>query len=994
MRVPAWVGFFFIVVVAESCKGSSGAPTLSVSPSGQVVVSGSQVFTATVQNTQDTVSWSLAGPGTLSSDAGYATTYVAPQQLSPTAGTATLTASVAGINQVITLELAPPVLTPQVIPGLSGSVRVEYDVQGIPHIFCSVYLDCIAVQGFVQAQDRLFEMDLFRRTGRGQLASLVGPLQVSSDQQFLTFFVTRDGQRIEDAMYKAADPQSVAVLQAFASGVNAWLGVLQQNPALIPGEYTQLPTPITTAADIPQWTPQDTLGLARLQQFQLSESLGEEMQYGLVAQTYGTGPLADPGKINSWIRCQEPVHSYTLSPYAQRESRRLGKSAYARAAPKKAVGALLAKAQARLDSMMHSLPQMGLGMGSNNWVVDAAHSANGKAMVANDPHLPLLYPPLFHLASLNASDSSGMAISGGAFPGIPGALVGRGAHVGWGVTVVGYDVTDIYVEQLTVDGQGHPAVVFNGQPVTLLPVQYTIKVRGGADQQFTVLVVPHHGPVIQFDPVNHVAISFRWSGHEGTNDLKGFFGLDLASAVGNIGDDPATSTTAFAALTAYATGAQNFVLADDQGNIGYDPHALVPLRPWAGSAPKGVPLLPWLPLPGDGTAEWGSQDAGDDCNGHPKAGCWTADVNLPWGVNPDAGFFATANSDPNGDTADNNPIINPRSPLPSYLSFDWDDPTGFRVARIAELLEQRIADGGVVSAADMVVIQTDHKMKIAEVLLPFIAAVPQSAQTPSFQSGLAMLQQWKLDGFDCPTGLSGISPSSPPDSNATHVQDGAACMLFHAFLRISSTNIFADDLAVAGAGRNGGNELRAMLYMLQSTTPASDTTFCNDVDGTGKVIATHSCEEQLGIALGSAYDSLTGALGAPSNWLWGSLHTLTTQSAAAPLISAPFQAGPFARPGGLETVDVGDIDLTSTSATDFSYGAGSNVRHVSVMDPATPQIMMQLPGAERDVPAGTTVPSPNDLLIGYVQNQYFNYLHAAQVDGQSGVVSVQTFSGQ
>jgi penicillin amidase len=595
---------------------------------------------------------------------------------------------------------------------------------------------------------------------------------------------------------------------------------------------------------------------------------------------------------------------------------------------------------------------------------------------------------------MNASDSSGLALTGGSFPGVPGALVGRGAHVGWGVTVVGYDVTDIYVEQVTVDGQGHPAVMFNGQPVTLLPVQYTIKVRGGADVPYTVLVVPHHGPIIQFDPVNHVALSVRWSGHEPTNDLKGFFGLNLASAVGNVGDDPATSSTAFAALTSYATGAQNFVLADDQGNIGYDPHALVPLRPWAGSAPKGVPLFPWLPLPGDGSAEWGSQNPADDCNGHPKAGCWTADVDLPHGTNPDAGFFATANSDPNGDTADNNPIINPRSPLPSYLSFDWDDPTGYRVARIAELLEQRIADAGTVSVNDMVAIQTDHKMKIAETMLPFLVKVPQSAQTPSFQAALTLLQQWQQDGFDCPTGLTGISPSSAPDLDATHARDSASCMLFNLFLRVGSTNIFADDLAVAGVGRNGGNELRAMFYMLQPATPTSDTTFCNDVNGSGTVTATHTCEEQLGIGLGQAYDELTGALGAPSNWLWGALHTLSPQSAAAPLIGSPFQAGPFARPGGVETVDVGDIDLSSTSATDFTYGQGSNVRHISVMDPATPNTMMQLPGAERDVPSGTTVPGANDLLLNYVQNQYFHYLHAAQIDSQAGVVSVQNFSGQ
>src|SRR5471032_1466271 len=111
----------------------------------------------------------------------------------------------------------------------------------------------------------------------------------------------------------------------------------------------------------------------------------------------------------------------------------------------------------------------------------------------------------------------------------------------------------------------------------------------------------------------------RWTGHEATNDFLGFFGLNTATAVGTT-TDAATATTAFGALRNYAVGAQNFVLADDAGNIGYDPHALVPKRPWAGTFPNGIPLLPWLPLPGDGSAEWGTGVAGDHCAGTVTSG--------------------------------------------------------------------------------------------------------------------------------------------------------------------------------------------------------------------------------------------------------------------------------------------------------------------------------------------------------------------------------------
>jgi penicillin G amidase len=1008
-----WVGCLFLSVFIGACHGASSAPTLTIQPSGTVQVAGSQLFTATVQNTEQPVNWTLSGPGTLSSASGYETSYIAPALLGGTPVTATLTASVAGLTQTANLTVAPPSLTPGTISGLSAPVKVEYDAQQIPHIFCAAANDCYAVQGYLQAKDRLFSMDLLRRTARGQLASMIGPLQVSSDEQFLSLFVTRTGQRIEDALVAAASPSDLALLTAYSNGVNAWLAVLGQNPNLIPGEYAQLPTPITNAADIPQWTPQDTLALGRLEQFELSENIGEEIGYGQFAQTYGPGaPLADPGKMNSWIRCKEPVHAYTTNPgtvsfmkkkFASLDSsqkhRKVPALKYASSSkhvtPSKPDpwGELYAAAHKQIAEAHQFLGRLGLGIGSNNWVIDAAHSATGKAMVANDPHLPLAYPPLFHLAAMTASDSSGLDVSGGAFPGVPGALVGRGKHVGWGVTTVGYDVTDEYNEVLTTDALLNPAVVYQGKIVKLTQVHYTIKVRGGTDVPYTVYVVPHHGPLIAANQNAGTALSLRWTGHEPIVDLGAFIGLDTATEVGNIGDYPPASTSAFAALSVYATGAQNFVLADDQGNIGYDPHAIVPKRPWAGSAPNGIPLLPWMPLPGDGSAEWGTGVATDDCNGTPKAACWVADTDLPYAVNPPFGFLTTANSDPNGDSDDNDAIHNPPDPtVPSYLSFDWDDPTGFRVARIAQMIEQATADGGTVSLDQMQAMQTDHTLTIGEVFLPFLEAVPTAMQSPSYQTGLAILQQWGQDNYDCPTGLSGIDPAGAPDTNPVHVRDSSACLLFHSFLTNLLDNVFDDDLAITGQTPSEGPAVRAMLYMLEPTTPASDQTFCNNVDSSGHVVATLTCVDQLQVSLSQSVDFLTQAFGAPSNWIWGRVHTLTTQSLAAPLIGPPYQAGPWARPGGGETVDVGDPDSTSSNSRVFSYSAGSNVRHISVMDPANPIVKMQLPGLEHDTAWGLVASTPADMLTPYVQNQYFDYLRSTQIDAQNGVVSVETFT--
>src|SRR2546421_3320921 len=189
------------------------------------------------------------------------------------------------------------------------------------------------------------------------------------------------------------------------------------------------------------------------------------------------------------------------------------------------------------------------GWAPTTCAVDGAPAAPGFAMVATAPHLPLQYPPLFHLSAMTSADGK-LNVTGGSFPGVRGALVGRGAPVGWGVTVVGYDVTDLYQEQLTVcTGTPLPcnAVVFNGAPVALTAKTYQVKVKGEASpRNVTVLVVPHHGPIVSFDPAHQTAISMRWTGHEVTADLEGFLGLIEATEVG----DPAApaATSAFAAL--------------------------------------------------------------------------------------------------------------------------------------------------------------------------------------------------------------------------------------------------------------------------------------------------------------------------------------------------------------------------------------------------------------------------------------------------------------
>jgi penicillin amidase len=972
------------LVVAAACGGSDPEPSLTITPGtgGALEVTAPTEFTAQLVNIDEPVTWTVTGGGWLSSPTGTHTVFVPP----PGVGSETLTATAGALTATVTITSGPQVIDAATIPGLSAPVTVQWDAQDIPHVKCAQANDCFAVQGYVQAHDRLYSMDFLRHVARGRLAEMIGVAGLSQDVQLRTLFVTRDGQALASALVAATDPSTKATLDAFTAGVNAYLTELKTTQGTSPlrGEYAQLPYRLT-ANDLELWSDEDTWAIARLNQFQLSESIEAEVANG---QFYQAFAATAPDKVAAWIRAAAPTteRAHTLAPA---QAAVTAARAPTPASSMQAWAGVLAKTYASMTQLRDALRPVNADVGSNNWVIAGAKSATGEAMVANDPHLGLQYPPLFHLSTLTSTNPDDhLDVAGGAFPGLPGALVGRGKHVGWGVTVVGYDVTDVYLDQLApcdTSPAGLCAQTTTG-PVPMLPVPQTFKVRTAdglvaasalslpAAQQppAFVLINPMHGPVISFDQTTGAATTVRWTGHEGTTqDLRAFLGLDVATDVDSAMD----------ALAYYATGAQNFVLADDQGNIAYDPHALVPVRRFADPAVVGANVQPpWFPVRGDGTAEWG--DGVADCaaaNAAQTAACWIADATLPQGKNPAKGYFFTANSDPTatGVTDDNNPLLHQ-----PYLSFDWDDSTGFRATRIDELIAGKLANGGTLSLDDMQAIQADHVSRPGKAFVTVIDALPASGDA-SVTAARGVLDAWATNGYDCPSGLLGSDPvQSAVDTQPAIVANSAGCFLFHVFLRHLAANVFADDLGAEGYGSL--NAIKAMLYMLVELGPTDTTgsSFCDDAGG-----ASHTCGDQVLIALGQAYDELVAAYGADTSaWTWGRVHTMQPVPLLA-LITTDFSPGPYARPGGAFTVDVGTPSIAA-SGLDFAYSSGSNVRHISVMG-ATPIVKMQLPGPERDVPAFFEGP---DLLGQYVLNQYFDFAFGDQIDAVA--VSTQTFSAQ
>jgi acyl-homoserine lactone acylase PvdQ len=285
-------------------------------------------------------------------------------------------------------------------------------------------------------------------------------------------------------------------------------------------------------------------------------------------------------------------------------------------------------------------------------------------------------------------------------------------------------------------------------------------------------------------------------------------------------------------------------------------------------------------------------------------------------------------------------------------------------------------------------IQSDHVSRPGKFFTTYVASLPTTGDTADLTAAKEIFATWGADGNNCPTGLTGTDPNnSGVDVSGTVAADSAGCFLFHAFLRTLVTNVFADDLKVAGQGVSQLNAIKALMFMLTLPTAqqAANSTFCNDVGPTGAPLAIHTCAEQVTKALGTAYAQLTGSLGTKNNWLWGRAHTMQPVPLLA-LITTNYEPGPFARPGGAFTVDVG-TPSTSSAGLAFPFGSSGNVRHISVMDPAKPVVKMQLPGPEKDVPV--LFDGPN-LLLHWVKNEYFDYAIGDQIDAVA--VSTQTFT--
>lgn len=539
------------------------------------------------------------------------------------------------------------------LPGLQNEVTVERDQWGVPHIRAASLDDLVEAQGYVMAQDRLWQMDLLRRVARGQLSEILGPATLKIDKDFRTLGFGRAAER--DFTLLDAEPRRL--IEAYARGVNKFIEQHQKN---LPLEFSLLrykPQP---------WQPSDTLAISGYMYRTLTDTWERELNRAKVVELADAERskdlfsqeaamdhfvVGDPNALNdgsqrSAADADDEDDDDDMEPDTVLKASQRGANGIA--APEKApdlAAALLPSIQGFLEQSRSEIRQ---SLGSNNWVVSGAHTATGKPLLANDTHLELTIPSIWYELHLTAP---GLNVKGFTLPGAPLVIIGHNDRIAWGFTNNGADVQDLYIE--TVNPAVSDEYRVKGAWLKAKTIDETIVVKGQADEHLKVMVT-RHGPVVHRE--GDKAYALRWTATEPGG---------LANSYNWLGKAKNWSEFRNVMKRVWGPG-QNAVYADVDGNIGYIMAARVPIR----KKGRGE-----VPVPGDT----------DDYE-------WTGYIpfeQLPQALNPESGLIATANAR----------VVGPN--YKPYLTDRWEEP--YRTARIYDLLHDRHD----LRPEDMLKVQTD-----------------------------------------------------------------------------------------------------------------------------------------------------------------------------------------------------------------------------------------------------------------------------------------------
>lgn len=582
--------------------------------------------------------------------------------------------------------------------GLSAPVTVIRDHTGIPHIYGATDQDVLFAQGYEQAKDRLFTMDLMRRRALGREAEVFGMGSFGSDKVVrmanLPYWGLADAARVRMEV-----PDEYATIVAWTAGVNAYIDEVLAGTAPLPVGFR--PSELDYMPE--HWSNTDAFAVGRAFLFQNANQLEYDI-LATVLRDYQSAAYANMALV-------QPLYPTFIIPPTERPATTSAPLAplapTARIAPP--------GAEAEVARFIEEMRPFHSG-GSNNWAVDGRFTANGRPIVCSDPHQPLESPSLFWASHLDSKDMGGTINTVGfSIVGSPGVVLGHTDRVSWAATTTYPDFMDIFDVPFTA-GVVHLA---SGDVPTVLRTE-TITVKGIGPMMQTFVDVPGQGVLLPVGlaplPLGTGRTLFRWTGFQPLDDVRVFFGFDRAQNIADVEGAIAHSSIA----------AFNFVYADAT-NIGYRVHVLTPDRGGPGTHPASYVLLDGM----DPTALW--------------TGANLSDAQLPASHATARGWLVSANNDPFGFTADGRLDDDP------WYYGAFGDP-GTRSSRIESELT-RLAARGAITESDMEALQTDTRSLLADSLVPVLddafSHVPTDAALTAYRgrTELAALVA-ELDGWD------------------------------------------------------------------------------------------------------------------------------------------------------------------------------------------------------------------------------------------------------
>ncbi|MER7637701.1 penicillin acylase family protein [Streptomyces sp. NPDC126522] len=597
------------------------------------------------------------------------------------------------------------------LDGLSGPVDVKRDSYGIPQIYASSDADLFMAQGYVQAQDRFYEMDVRRHMTSGRLSEMFGKGQVKDDEFLRTLGWDRVAQKEYDTTLSASTKK---YLQAYAKGVNAYLKGKDGKDISL--EYAALGFENNYKPQ--KWTPVDSIAWLKAMAWDLRGNMQDEIDRALMTSRLGPQQIADlypeyPYSRNQPIVTEGEYDEYTKT-FGSGDSSTSTSTSGTTGSTSSSSGSALTSQLSSLSNVLEDLPTAvgvnGQGIGSNSWVVAGKNTITGKPLLANDPHLEASLPSVWYQMGLHCRAISSKCqydVSGYTFAGMPGVVIGHNQNIAWGMTNSGVDTTDLYLEKLSGDGY-----LYDGRTKPFTSRTETIKVAGGASKKIVVRET-NNGPLLSDrddelvkvgkkatvdtaapDRGDGYGIALRWTAEDPGTTMDAVFAIDKAS-----------NWTEFrAASTKFDVPSQNLVYADTKNNIGYTLPGKIPTR---GKGDGSLPVPGWDPK--------------YDWDGYiPQAA-------LPYEFNPKRGYIVTANQ-----------AVIDKDKYPYTLTTDWG--YGTRSQRITDLIQSKIDGGGKISTDDMRQMQLDDSSEIAKLIVPKLLKL--DIDDPDVREAQKLLEGW------------------------------------------------------------------------------------------------------------------------------------------------------------------------------------------------------------------------------------------------------------